>query len=255
MIPVLFQIGSFKIGSYGVMMVVAFLTCLWLLRRELVKNQFNGDWAFTIVTAAAIGGIIGARLYLILENLHDFLLDPSGMIFSRSGLTWYGGFIGGFIAVVWTIHRFQASDLRIVDLVAPLLILGYGIGRIGCLLAGDGDYGPPSNLPWAMSFPHGMIPTDVPVHPTPIYETLLSLLLFTVLWRLRKRNHIPGLMLGGMLIFYGLERFTTEFWRITPKVLWGWLSAAQILSVFAILFGLIWSVYSIRKRRTGADGE
>ncbi len=248
MIPILFQIGPLKIGSYGVMMVIAFLTTLWLLRHELLNNKFNGDWAFTIVTSAAIGGIIGARLYFIIENFSDFLLDPTGMIFSRSGLTWYGGFIGGFLVVVWTIRRLPAPTLRLADLIAPLLILGYGIGRIGCLLAGDGDYGPPSNLPWAMSFPHGLVPTDVPVHPTPIYETLLSLLFFAILWKLRKHNRVPGLMLGGMLIFYGLERFTTEFWRLNPKV-WLGFSSAQVLSIVAILLGLLWSVYRWRKNK------
>lgn len=249
MIPVLFKIGPFTVGSYGVMMAVAFLTCLFLLRRELQKNNFTGEWAYSIVFAAAVGGIVGARLYYIIEHFEAFVQDPLDMIFSGGGLTWYGGFIGGLIAVVWTIHRLPAPSLVLADLIAPLLLLGYGIGRIGCFLSGDGDYGPPSDLPWAMSFPNGIVPTDVPVHPTPIYETLMAGILFAILWKVRNQKHPSGLMVSGMLIAYGIERFIAEFWRLTPHV-WGWLTTAQFFSILSIIAGLIWGWYLLAKQKS-----
>jgi phosphatidylglycerol:prolipoprotein diacylglycerol transferase len=171
------------------------------------------------------------------------------MIFSGSGLTWYGGFILAFIAILITVRRLPAPTLTLVDLISPLLLLGYGIGRIGCFLAGDGDYGPPSDLPWAMAFPNGLVPTDVPVHPTPIYETIFSLILFSILWKNRKRDFPAGSMLGAMFIFYGIERFVTEFWRVTPKVLFGWMSMAQILSFIAIIGGAFWIIFRYTKSK------
>jgi phosphatidylglycerol---prolipoprotein diacylglyceryl transferase len=249
MFPVLLKIGPITIGSYGLMLAIAFLTTLWLLKREFEHNNFPGEWAYSVIMAAAIGGIVGARLYFILEHVGEFLKSPVSMTFSGSGLTWYGGFIGGLLAVLWTIHKFSAPDLVIADLISPLLLLGYGIGRIGCFLAGDGDYGPPSHLPWAMSFPHGIVPTDVPVHPTPLYELLMSLILFAILWRLRKRPHLPGMMLSGMLVFYGIERFVAEFWRLTPKILWGWMTMAQILSIISILIGVTWGLVLFKRQR------
>ncbi len=251
MIPILFKIGPIRVGSYGLMMALAFLTTGWLLQREFVRKKFPGDWAYTIVTAAAIGGIVGARLYFIFEHWGMFLRDPLGLIFTGSGLTWYGGLIGGVAAVIWVVHRFSASNLEVLDLVAPLVLLGYGIGRIGCLLAGDGDYGPPTNLPWGMAFPHGLVPTTVPVHPTPLYDTLLSWALFAVLWKWRKRPHPPGFMISGMLVFYGIERFITEFWRTTPKILFGWMSMAQILSIVSILVGIGFGWWLLKHKQPG----
>jgi len=252
MIPILFKIGPIKIGSYGVMVAVAFLTCAWLLRKELMRKKYDPDWANTIVVVAIISGIIGARVYFILEYFNDFLADPLGMIFSGSGLTWYGGFIAAFIAILITLRKLPAPTLVLADLIAPLLLLGYGIGRIGCFLAGDGDYGPPSDLPWAVAFPNGLVPTNVPVHPTPIYETIFSIILFSILWKNRKRDYPAGTMLGVMFIFYGIERFVTEFWRLTPKVLWGWMTMAQIISILAILGGSLWVMYIWNRSKKNA---
>ncbi|HDL17562.1 MAG TPA: prolipoprotein diacylglyceryl transferase [Bacteroidetes bacterium] len=248
MIPILFKLGPFKVGSYGLMLVLAFLSCLWFLTREFKRNGYESDWAFSVVTWAAIGGIVGARVYFIIEHLHEFFLDPLGMIFTGSGLTFYGGLFGGFLGVVWQIHKIPRPNLKIADMIAPLLLLGYGIGRIGCFLSGDGDYGPPSDLPWAMAFPNGLVPTNVPVHPTPVYESLMAVTLFAILWNLRKKNHPPGLMLSGMAVFYGVERFIAEFWRLTPKILWGWMSMAQIISVILVITGILWAWYLLKRK-------
>jgi phosphatidylglycerol:prolipoprotein diacylglycerol transferase len=252
MIPILFEIDPFCVGSYGVMLALAFLITGWLLGKEFQRKGLATDWVYSIIVGAAISGIIGARIYFIFENWSEFWRAPLSFIFTGYGLTWYGGFIGGFVAVLWIIRKIPAPALEVVDIIAPFLLLGYGIGRIGCLLSGDGDYGPPTDLPWGMAFPNGLVPTPVPVHPTPIYETLLSLAFFFILWRLRYKIKTTGLMLSGMLILYGIERFVTEFWRLTPKVLWGWMSMAQILSVVSIIAGIVFGWSRVAKNHANA---
>lgn len=250
MIPILFEIGPFKVGSFGVMMVAAFLTCVFMMKKELRRLGHNQEWAVNIVLMGAVGGIVGARLYFILEHLDQFMVDPAAMIFSGSGLTWYGGFIGGTIAVILTIHFLPVAMLPILDIAAPLVLLGHAIGRIGCLLAGDGDYGPPTDVPWAMSFPDGLVPTTQLVHPTPIYDSLMSAAAFLMIWPLRGRARFSGLMVGLSVGAYGVVRFISEFFRTTPKILFGWMTAAQGLSVAAILFAIIWIASRSRLSQT-----
>jgi len=133
-------------------------------------------------------------------------------------------------------------------------LLGYGIGRIGCLLAGDGDYGPPSDLPWAMAFPNGTVPTDVPVHPTPIYETLISFTFFGILWTQRRKfEATPGALFGASLCLIGLERFVVEFWRINQRVFMN-LSEAQLFSVALFIFGIFFILW-MRNRQTAEAPE
>ncbi len=240
MYPTIVDFGPVGIHSYGVMMATAFITVVFLLQSELKRRNFVPEFASTIVMAAAIGGIVGAKLYSVfLDGQFSFR-----EVFSTSGLVWYGGFIGGCLSVIIAIYRSPNPFLPTIELVGPTVVLGYGIGRIGCLLAGDGDYGPPSDVPWAMAFPNGTVPTDVPVHPTPIYETLLSTAFFGVLWsQRRKYERYPGLMFGASLIALGVERFIAEFWRITPRVL-GWMTAAQLISIVALVLGItliLWS--------------
>ena len=234
MYPTLVDFGPIGIHSYGLMLATAFITVVFVLQYELKRRGFVAEQASTIVMAAALGGIVGAKLY-------SALLDGSLNIrelFSTSGLVWYGGLIGGCLAVTIVILRSPNPFFATVDIVGPTVILGYGIGRIGCLLAGDGDYGPPSDLPWAMAFPNGTVPTDVPVHPTPIYESLMSFAFFGILWSQRHRFvNVPGTTFGISLMLLGVERFIAEFWRLTPRVL-GWMSAAQIFSIVAFIVGI-----------------
>jgi len=216
------------------MLATAFITVVFVLQYELKRRGFVAELAGSIVMAAAIGGIVGAKIYSALLdgaiNIHE--------LFSTAGLVWYGGLIGGCIAVTVVVVRSANPYLPTIDIIGPTLLLGYGIGRIGCLLAGDGDYGPPSDLPWAMAFPNGTVPTDVPVHPTPIYESLMSFAFFGLLWSQRRRfEDVPGTTFGLSLILLGVERFIAEFWRITPRVL-GWMTAAQIFSIIAFVVGI-----------------
>ena len=262
MYPTLIDFGTvfsipLGIHSYGVMLATAFITGSIILRRELNRRGYVGNVATTIIVAGAIGGIVGAKIYFIfLDGRIEF-----DEILSPSGLVWYGGLIGGSAAVSWVIYRSPNPFLPTVDVLGPLVLLGYGIGRIGCLLAGDGDYGPPSNLPWAMAFPNGTVPTDVPVHPTPIYETLLSVAFFAIIWSQRKRfNSIPGFVFGVSLVLIGVERFIVEFWRLTPRVFpetssLHWMTSPQLVSIILICFGIFFSVWMFQRPRVATEPE
>ena len=227
--------GPIGIHSYGLMLATAFITSVFVIQHELKRRGFVSDVAATIVVVAAIGGVVGAKIYAALLDGRVTLEE----LFTTSGLVWYGGFIGGCLSVLIVVVRSPNPTLATSDIIGPTLLLGYGIGRIGCLLAGDGDYGPPSDLPWAMAFPNGTVPTDVPVHPTPIYETLISFTFFGILWsQRRKLEVVPGVLFGASLILLGVERFFMEFWRITPRVL-GWMTGAQLFSISAFIVGII----------------
>ncbi len=236
--PILIQIGSIPIYSFGVMLVVAFFICCWIvnleLRRKGLDHQVKAD---SLVISVLLGGLVGARGYYILENFTEFLRAPFE-IFSGGGLVWYGGVLGGVVALTYVVHRKKLNWLQTADVLAPALALGYGIGRIGCLLAGDGDYGKPSDLPWAMAFPDGIVPTTIPVHPTPVYEAMLMTAVFLVLWRLRKKMHPAGFLFGLYLVLASLERFSIEFLRLNP-ILAFHLTMAQFISIMSLSFGFI----------------
>lgn len=249
MYPTIVDFGPVGIHSYGLMLATAFITVAFVIQSELKRRGFVPELASTIVMAAAIGGIVGAKIYSALLDGQITFQE----LFSTSGLVWYGGFIGGFLAVVIVVLRSPNPFLPTIDIVGSTVLLGYGIGRIGCFLAGDGDYGPPSDLPWAMAFPNGTVPTDVLVHPTPIYETLLSCTFFGILWSQRRRfEATPGALFGASLVLLGVERFIAEFWRITPRVL-GWMSAAQLFSIAAFIMGIALILW-MRTRPRIAEG-
>ena len=206
------------------------------MQHEFKRRGFVADVVVSkIVGAAAIGGILGAKIYAALLDGRITLTE----LFSTSGVVWYGGFIGGCLGVIIVVVRSPNPTLATFDIIGPTVLLGYGIGRIGCLLAGDGDYGPPSDLPWAMAFPNGTVPTEARVHPTPIYETLISVTFFGILWSQRlKWEVISGMLFGASLILLGVERFIAEFWRITPRVL-SWITAAQLFSIVSLIVGIV----------------
>lgn len=247
MYPDLLKIGSFTLHSFGVMVMLAFLIPTLIMWREFDRRGIAPELAIYISSAAIVGGFVGARLYFIFEYWEQFLRDPWQMLFSGSGLVWYGGFLGGFLAVYWVVARSGVSKLVAGDVIMPLLLLGHAIGRVGCQLAGDGDYGPPSDLPWAMAYPNGTIPTAVPVHPTPVYDTLLALLFFGIIWSRRQQLLPPGRAMSYALFGMGIARFITEFFRNTPKILFGWMTLAQIISIAVVAIGAVLLV-SIRRQ-------
>ena len=259
MYPTIINLGSIPLGpidiplaihSYGLMLATAFLTVMFIAQRELARKQLDSQLASSIVFASAVGGIIGAKLYAAFED-GSFSVSE---LFSTSGLVWYGGMIGGAAAAFFVLHRSSSPTLPVLDAFAPLFLLGYGIGRIGCFLAGDGDYGGLSDLPWAMAFPNGTVPIDVPVHPTPLYETGMSLIGFGLLWTFRKGKEMtPGWMTGGYLILAGVERFLAEFWRINYPALFG-LTTAQILSLVLVGIGG-WLIYWATHQPIPAEAE
>lgn len=248
MYPVIFRLGPLSIYGYGLMMALGFLMAGFLLKRELKRVGLSVDMGDLIIIGAVVGGIVGAKLYFLLENLGEPGALSLSSLFSGAGLVWYGGFIGGVVTVVVIIKLKHASILELFDLLAPMLILGYAFGRMGCFLAGDGDYGPPTNLPWGMAFPNGTVPTLERVHPTPLYEIAICLIIFAFLWKIRKRVTPVGWNFGLYLMLAGFERFITEFWRLTPVVALG-LTMAQIIGIVSIALGAAIMLYP-RKTQT-----
>ena len=166
------DLGPVTLQTFGLMFALAFLAAGAVVAKRLEEIGKPPDWAYEITFSALAGGIIGSRLYYLVENYDKVKDDLLGNLFSGSGLVWYGGAIGGAIAVViWAWYR-GFLGLALLDLTAVPLALGYAIGRCGCQLSGDGDYGKAWDGPWAMSYPDGTVPTTQTVHPTPVYETL-----------------------------------------------------------------------------------
>ena len=200
--------------------------------------------------SALVGGLVGSRVDFLIENWSDVKHDLLGSIFSGSGLVWYGGAIGGALAVfAWARYRHFLS-LALLDLAAPALALGYAIGRIGCQFSGDGDYGKPFSGLTAMSYPNGTKPTTQTVYPTPVYETLAMGLIALALWNLRDRFR-PGVLFAVYLFLAGLERFLVEFIRRNSDVALG-LTQAQLISVAMMLIGGIWVVVTARSEASPA---
>jgi phosphatidylglycerol:prolipoprotein diacylglycerol transferase len=233
------------IKTFGLMFALGFVAAGAVIQRRLRDWDKPEDWAYEIVFSALLGGLVGARLYFLLQHTSEFSDDPLGSIFSGSGLTWYGGAIGGALAVLAWSRKRGMFNAMVLDLCCVPLALGYGIGRIGCQLSGDGDYGKPWDGPWAMAYPKGVVPTDVPVHPTPIYETVTMALGAWVLWRLRDHFR-PGVLFALYLVLAGVERFLVEFLRRNPEGALG-LTSPQWESLVMLVAGLVWLGVVARK--------
>ena len=230
------------IKTFGVAFAFAFLACGLIAHRRLKELGKPADWAYEVMFAALIGGLVGARIDYLIQNFDKVKGDLLGNVFSGTGLVFIGGVIGGAVAVsLWAKWR-GLLDARLLDMAAPAIALGYSIGRIGCQVSGDGDYGIASSLPWAMPYPHGTVPTMQEVHPTPIYETLAMGLAAWWLWRMR--DHVrPGMLFPLYLVIAGVERLLVEFIRRNPSELLG-LTTPQVESVIAIVAGVTWLAVS-----------
>lgn len=238
MYPFLFEIGSFRLPTFGLMVASGFLAALWVLQRELPRKGFDEELGSSIITAGMIGGLIGAKLYFVLFEMPDATwAETFAALFSGSGLTWYGGVVVAAIAIYVMLQKRGVPFLPVADACGMAMAVGYAIGRIGCQLAGDGDYGVPTDLPWGMAYPDGVVPTLERVHPAPVYETLLGLAIFAILWRLRLRITTAGKLFSLYLVLAGTARFGVEIIRLNAHVLWG-LSAAQLISLAMIAGGL-----------------
>lgn len=240
------HVAGLSLKTFGIVFALSFLASGAVILRRMRELDMPDDWAYELTFAALGGGVVGSRLYYVIQHSAQTRHDPLGTIFGGAGLVWYGGAIGGALAVVlWS--RWRAIPWRtLVDLAVPSLALGYALGRIGCQVSGDGDYGIASGLPWAMPYPHGTVPTTVAVHPTPIYETLVVGLIALALWRMRGRL-APGLLLAAYLVMAGTERFLVEFIRRNADAALG-LTAAQLESIVMVVIGVAWLAVSSRGR-------
>jgi phosphatidylglycerol:prolipoprotein diacylglycerol transferase len=232
------HLGPLTLQTFGICFGLAFIVCGLVLARRLGEIGKPRDWWYEIVGAALVGGLVGARVDYIIQNYDSVKGDLLGNLFSGTGLVWLGGLLGGALGVIlWA--RFRGFlGLTLLDVCAVPLAIGYAIGRIGCQVSGDGDYGKPSDLPWAMAYPKGTVPTTTKVHPTPIYETLAMGAVALVLWNLRDRYR-PGVLFALYLVFAGVERLLVEFIRRNDTAALG-LTLPQLISVGMIAVGAAW---------------
>lgn len=235
------HIFGLTLQTFGLMFALSFVAAGLVVARRLRELDKPVDWAYEMIFAALLGGLIGAKVWWAIDE-DRFTLSG---LFSGSGLTWYGGAIGGAIAVIVWASRHGMRNLGLLDMCAPALAVGYAVGRVGCQLSGDGDYGEPTDLPWAMAYPDGAVPTDEQVHPTPVYETLAMGLVGWVLWTLRDRLR-PGGLFALYLVLAGTERFLVEFIRRNEPGALG-LTTAQLVSLAMIVAGGAWLAMLARR--------
>lgn len=250
--PLVIPLGPLSITGYGLMMMVAFLMSGWAIQLDLRRRGLDEEYAADIVIAAVVGGLVGAKIWYVA------LTGQLSALFSRGGLVWYGGFLGGTAGVLLNGWRKRVPTRFTVEVTASALALGYALGRVGCFLVND-DYGIPTALPWGVRFPRGMPPTTVSeltragavfphgtdplqvvaVHPTQLYETALMLLAFWWLWRHREHRHATGWLFACYLVMAGIERFSIEFIRAKDDRLLGPFTLAQAASVGLVVVGLV----------------
>jgi phosphatidylglycerol:prolipoprotein diacylglycerol transferase len=240
MIPYL-HFGPLTLPTFGLMVATGLFVASCVLQADFRRRGVRAD-AFFIIGIAGLAGIAGARLYHVLESPAEFLANPWPLLMSRFGFAWFGGFLGGFAALLILARREKIPALTFLDACSPAACVGYAIGRIGCFLSGDGDYGIPTSVPWGMSFPNGVVPTTERVHPTPLYELIAWILIAYFLWLLGARflrENVPaGRVFCAYLVLTGVARFLVEIIRINPRSFFG-MSNAQAASVASILVGLV----------------
>ncbi len=266
--PILFKLpewlplmGGEPITTFGVFMLLAFVTGGYANRAELARLGFDPEKAWDFVFMAVIGGILGAKIYYILLNWPRLMSDPAGLIFARGGLVWYGGFLGAALLVIWEVRRSKLPVGPIADSVAAPLSIAYAVGRIGCFMVGD-DWGRPTDSWVGIRFPNGTPPTRVdiiqqefgihvdpalvekygqivPVHPTQLYEIAMSTMIFLFLWKIRRHDHKAGWLFMVWLCLAGLERFIVEFFRAKDDRFIGIFTLAQVISVVIMSVGLV----------------
>jgi phosphatidylglycerol---prolipoprotein diacylglyceryl transferase len=251
------HLGPLTIPTFGLMVATAMVCAYFVLRADILRRGLAPDngsaaaMAEAFVAVPCLAGIGGAKLYHELQSPREFFAHPLQQLISPYGFAWFGGLLAGFAAYAWLAWMRKIPLLEMLDAGSPAAALGYGIGRIGCLLSGDGDYGIPTSLPWGMSFPNGLVPTTERVHPTPIYEFLAACFIAWLLWRYgakliaarsAHRDSMParrGAVFAAYLVLTGAERFLVEFIRINPRSFLG-MSNAQAAGLISMVVGAIW---------------
>ena len=229
------QIGPLDLQTFGICFAVGFLASGLVIGRRLGELGKPVDWAYEMVFAALIGGLIGSRLDYMIQNWDEVSGDLLGNIVSGAGLVWFGGLVGGALGMILWARWRGWLGWQLLDVCSVPLALGYAIGRVGCQLSGDGDYGVESDVPWAMAYPDGTVPTTDEVHPTPVYETFVMGVGALVLWHLRDRFP-TGVLFGLYLILAGGERFLVEIVRRNDSVVAG-LTQPQLISLVLMALG------------------
>ncbi|MBN2279789.1 MAG: prolipoprotein diacylglyceryl transferase [Candidatus Marinimicrobia bacterium] len=250
--PDIVKIGPVTIHSFGLMMAIAFMAGYYILSWEVKRREEDSKIASDLIFWGAVGGIIGAKLFSVFENFADFLADPLHTLFSGSGFVFHGGLMGGTISVVTILYLRKKPIGTYADIAGPIILVGQGIGRIGCLLAGC-CHGSCTTSFASIQYPAGSQASyyqyhnhlldsafmkSLPVHPTPLYETVLNFTMaFLIIKFIRPGLKKRGTSFGIAIIYAGLIRFLLEFIRINPKTLWG-LTNYQFSSIFFVLLGV-----------------
>ena len=248
------HVGHWQLGTYGICLVTGFFVGFFILRAELERRHITQARPLEIVFALGICALLSSKLYFVLQHPAELVSQPR-LLFGPTGFTFYGGLLGDMIVLVCFARRYRLPLLSLFDTLSVACALGYGIGRIGCFFAGDGDYGIATSLPWGMSFPRGIVPTTVSVHPAPLYEFLSSAAIAYGLWRLGSPLRRPPAWRGEIFAYFllatGIARFLVEFIKRNPKVLFG-LVNAQWVALLSIGVGLalLWAQHRRSGRRT-----
>ena len=258
MFPQLLHIGSFWLGTYGVLVALGVLLGLTVAARFSAQQGIDPEKAWNLGILAILSAIVGAKLLLLLNDFSWYARHP-GEIFSlatlRAGGVFYGGLIAAVAASVWYIRRHRLPVLATCDAFAPGIALGHAVGRIGCFTAGC-CYGKPTSLPWGVVFTNPMAreisgtPLGVPLHPTQLYESVVEFVNFFILLWLIKHKRSDGQVIGAYMLLYGIARYLLEFLRADPErgvVLGGWLTGTQLISILLVIIGgVLW----MRRRKT-----
>jgi len=254
MIPDVLHIGPIPIHLFGVFLALAFLAAGWAAGREFERKGYDPALASSAVVWAAVGGLLGGRLWIVFDAWPEFVRSPWTFLVTGGGFVFYGGLLGGALAVTTFFRREGIPWLRGADAVAPAIVLGQAIGRLGCQAAGDGDWGTETSLPWGMAYPYAVVGWDKPpgvrVHPTPLYEAAAYFGIFALLWRVRREPLSEGSVFALYLVLSGTARFLVEFVRVNPRVVLG-LTEAQLVSLTLIAIGG-WQLLARRSWRAAA---
>src|SRR5437870_7776787 len=245
MLPDVLHIGPIPIHLFGIFLALAFLAAGWVNAREFARRGIDPALASNTVVWAAVGGILGARLWLVLDAWPEFVRAPASFLLTGGGFVFYGGLLGGAVAVTVYFRRVGIPWWNGADAAAPAIALAQAIGRLGCQVAGDGDWGKETTLPWGMAYPYAVVGWDKPpgvrVHPTPLYEAAAYTAIFALLWRLRREPAPDGTILALYLVLSGAARFLVEFVRVNPRIAFG-LTEAQLASLTLVVIGGWWLI-------------
>jgi phosphatidylglycerol:prolipoprotein diacylglycerol transferase len=266
--PFDYRFGPLQLTGFGVAMLLAFVIGQMVASEELERRGEDSAIMGDVTIAAVVGGLLGAKLY------YAALVGDASAIFSRAGFVFWGGLVGGIVASAGVVMWRKGSFLKVSDAAAPGLAAAYAVGRTGCWAVGD-DYGTPWDGPLAVAFPNGAPPstvanlvqqfgasgyTDLPgdqvlaVHPTQLYETVMALGMFALLWRLRAHTRQAGWLFGAYCVLAGTERFVVEFFRAKDDRFFGTFTMAQMIAVAFVAAGAVWMSLRARPRAAAATG-